>query len=633
MRQKKLLVMALFVVGLLISCSKDDGPSTANNAPEITNTIKTFTVAEDISDTAVIGKVTATDKDKDVLTFRIKTNSGNLFEINSSGELSLIAGKTLDFATIKVHTIVVEVDDKIDQDEAAFTINVTEVGIVNEAPIFDQETLVFEIEENITDSDVIGTVKATDDDGDDYSFSMPDDPLFMIFANGDIKLRSGASLDYETSTEHTFDVTVSDGFGNNTATVTITVLDVDETLAADPTSFVTTWTTPSDDFELIIGTNSELSYDFTIDWGDGTVEDLSALTEDPSHVYAKADTYTVAINGTFPAIQMYRFEEDQLIPSQQALIGIEQWGTIAWETFGAAFQNCANLEIYNAEDTPDLSIVEDLSSMFYGATLFNGDISDWDTSNVTNMGGMFSQATSFDGVIGNWNTSNVIDMSLIFLGAKSFNQDIGNWDTSTVVNMMGMFAGASSFNQYIGDWNTSQVTTMENMFTDADSFNQDISTKNNGASWNTSSVTSITAMFSGAAAFNQDIGNWDTSSVTRMDAIFYAAENFNQDLSSWDTSQITNMFFMFNGATAFDQNLAAWNIGNVTIMDSMLDNSGMSPQNYSDTLIGWAAQNPTNNGLNLGADGLQYLCVAVDAHDVLSSKWNITDNGLGEICP
>ena len=62
-----------------------------------------------------------------------------------------------------------------------------------------------------------------------------------------------------------------------------------------------------------------------------------------------------------------------------------------------------------------------------------------------------------------WNVTLVTDMSKLFFGMEKFNAPIDQWNTKEVTNMKGMFAGASSFNQPI-TMDTSQVTNMNNMF-------------------------------------------------------------------------------------------------------------------------------------------------------------------------
>jgi len=72
-------------------------------------------------------------------------------------------------------------------------------------------------------------------------------------------------------------------------------------------------------------------------------------------------------------------------------------------------------------------------------------------------------------------TTRVTDMSLLFNNNSVFNQDISSWDTSSVTDMNGMFYGATVFNKDIGSWDTSSVTNMSVMFRDASAFNQDLS--------------------------------------------------------------------------------------------------------------------------------------------------------------
>ena len=86
----------------------------------------------------------------------------------------------------------------------------------------------------------------------------------------------------------------------------------------------------------------------------------------------------------------------------------------------------------------DVSKITDMTSLFEG-TDFNGDISEWNVSNVKNMSVMFWACKSFDKDISNLDVSNVTDMSYMFSECESFNQDISNWDVSKVKNMNNVF--------------------------------------------------------------------------------------------------------------------------------------------------------------------------------------------------
>ncbi len=636
-----------------------------NQSPVMAN--QEFSVEQTITSTDEIGQVEATDPEDDDLTFSIATNDNDLFAISGKGTLTLAEGKTLDFDLASEHSITVSVSDGNTTTQAIITINVLEGVQDNQSPVMDNQE--FTVKEDIADTDEIGQVTATDADEDDtliFELTANDNDLFAISEMGMLTLAEGKSLDYETTTSHSITVSVTDGEETVEATIAITVENVADGIAADPASFVTKWKTEVDGESIKIGANSNYDYDFTIDWGDGTVEDIIASgVSGFEHIYETAGTYTVAIEGGFPSIYFFNPLLNGTTPEK--MMSLEQWGTIKWQSFLYAFRGCTNM-VYHATDTPDLSNVTNMFSMFYNTPSFNGDLSGWNTSNVTDMSQMFFHAPSFNGDLSGWNTSNVTDMSEMFYGTASFNREIGGWDTSNVTDMDNMFFGATSFNGDISGWNTSNVTKMTGMFTKATSFNGDI------GGWNTSNVTSMLEMFSSATSFNREIGGWntsnvinmagmfnntsfngdisgwDTSSVTNMSWMFYKATSFNGDIGGWNTSNVTLMTSMFEGATSFnsdisdwetgnvistldmflnaesfDQNLGDWNIGKVVSMNRMLYGTAMTPVNMTDTLIAWEAADNTPLSITLNISDIDLCESAADAYASLTGTygWSI----------
>ena len=105
-----------------------------------------------------------------------------------------------------------------------------------------------------------------------------------------------------------------------------------------------------------------------------------------------------------------------------------------------------------------------MQGMFKEARSFNGQIGNWNTSNVTNMQEMFSGAWAFDQPIGNWNTSKVTNMVNMFISARGFKQPIGNWDVSSVTNMGSMFRLALLFNQNLSNWCVTGISSTPSNF-------------------------------------------------------------------------------------------------------------------------------------------------------------------------
>ncbi len=461
---------------------------------------------------------------------------------------------------------------------------------------------------------------------------------------------------------------ISDFADNQLAT---DIAGVHISIFSDPSAFVTTWRIEEAGQQIKIRTNKDNGevYDYNVDWGDGRTS--SNLKADATFTYTHPGTYTVVITGEFPRLFLAAIQD---VP--QRLMSVEQWGTGKWSSFKQAFQEAHNMQI-NATDIPDLTNVVDMSEAFSGnhslnydfagwdvsevkdmsrmfnncyslegglstwnvgdvtdmrqmlnqTRVFKGDLSNWNVGNVTDMQQMFG-SSAFNGDISGWDVSKVTNMSLMFI-ASDFNGDISGWNVSAVEDMRSMFAANSAFSGDLSGWDVSSVTDMSSMFSLAESFNSDLS------DWNVSNVTKMNSMFRDAISFNGDVSTWNVSNVIQFYDMFNNARAFNQDVSGWDVSNSTRFERMFLAAGVFDQNLGDWDITGANAMTAMLDNSNLSIDNYTATLIGWAAQE-VRRGTSIGAQGLVYCNAGQEARDILTggdNVWRITGDARADICP
>ncbi len=387
-------------------------------------------------------------------------------------------------------------------------------------------------------------------------------------------------------------------------------------------SFITTWQTDNPGVScnscVTIPTFSGETYAYDVDWENDGVFDDFGVTGSITHDYLVPGEYSIAIRGDFPRIYF------NLGGDREKIISIEQWGNIQWSSMESAFAGCTNL-MGNAADTPNLSNVTELQSMFLGASSFNQDINAWDVSNITNMNGMFFQASNFNQSLNDWDVSNVINMINMFYEASSFNGNIADWDISNVNSMFGMFVRASVFNGDLSGWDVSNVQSLNNLFEDAISFNQSLN------AWDVSNCTDFSAMFFNASSFDQSLGSWNVGAGIEFQNMFEGASSFNQDLSNWNVANANRMSAMFRSASAFDHSLENWNLTSVNNNDlvfdgieAMLDNSGLSRNNYEATLNAWATNPNTPNNLELGALSLQYCDETGRNILLIDNTWTIT---------
>ena len=284
----------------------------------------------------------------------------------------------------------------------------------------------------------------------------------------------------------------------------------------------------------------------------------------------------------------WKSEEKKNIPitSNEQLLEVVQFGTVAWESMKQMFCRCKNMIFAADVDTPDLTKVSDMYEMFFGCSSFNQPLNNWDVSQVTKMNEMFVGCTSFNQPLEKWNVSKVTNMYGMFYDCHVFNQQLGEWNVSKVTNMGSMFRGCRAFNQPLNNWNVSKVTNMSDMFYDCSSFNQPLN------NWTVSQVTNMRVMFTHCHSFNQPLNNWDVSQVSNMNLMFARCHSFNQPLNNWNVSQVTDMGGMFAECHAFNQPLNNWTVNQVTDMSGMF--SGCT--SFNQPLEKWDVSKVTNMG-------------------------------------
>ncbi|MCT4615835.1 MAG: BspA family leucine-rich repeat surface protein [Marinifilaceae bacterium] len=196
-------------------------------------------------------------------------------------------------------------------------------------------------------------------------------------------------------------------------------------------------------------------YRCKIDWDDDEIYETETYNNS-QYDFKNAGEHRIHIIAETLELDPSKWSSEQ----KNMIIDIAQWGTVKWQSMRSLFSSCSNLKSFSATDKPNLSECEDLGFMFYKASSFNSDISNWDTSNITSMNAMFEGASCFNQDLTEWDTSNVENMETMFSAAKAFNGDISDWDVSQLENMAGMFEHTDNFDGNLSNWNFSSIQNM-----------------------------------------------------------------------------------------------------------------------------------------------------------------------------
>ena len=150
--------------------------------------------------------------------------------------------------------------------------------------------------------------------------------------------------------------------------------------------------------------------------------------------------------------------------------------------------------------------------------------------------------------------------------------------------------------------------------------------------WDVSNVTNMGNLFEQATNFNQSLDRWDVSNVTDMTFMFDGATSFNQPLDSWDVRKLEHFSYMFRDASSFNQSLGAWKLESLLGAVAAFFRSGMSCENYSYTLYGWATHPNTNEDVIFGLNEIPYSPDVAPYRDFLTDNlnWDFQGNdGVG----
>ncbi len=326
--------------------------------------------------------------------------------------------------------------------------------------------------------------------------------------------------------------------------------------------------------------------DFTIDWGDGTVEAYDGLEIHPngtgywqpmsgktySHTYASSGYYKISIGGNPQALEFgsnpssYGGIPDPLTSTNQDVLNaskirnLTQWGTHRWKRT-PNFKGCVFMDI-TAEDQP----------LYFGADSY----SDPEGNIIFNNNGKWQSNIEPGYYFENAGEINFEDCLLL----RNENNSITSWDLSDIFNKYSY--GSVSLNKTFK--NCKKYIPIN--FNNWTSYWSDNNLK----------ITSMVSTFEGCELFNGDIGNWPVEILANNNSIqfnkvFKGCELFNQDISSWDVSDVNSMYSTFDGCKSFNQDLSQWNVSNCTSFQSMFKDCELFNQNLNN----WA----NNNTLNL----------------------------------
>ncbi len=231
---------------------KGDAAYNCNRAPAVTPA-QSFTINDRVDDNAVVGTVVATDPDENTTLqdWQITGGTGaDKFAINgATGEITVSNRAAIDFDNTSSYTLQVSVSDGIARSAAEIiTIQLSHVPVITP----DQ---VFQINAQVSDNAVVGTVLATDKDENTslQGWQIDGGTGVQIFSinssSGEIRVANKSLINFDNP-HYTLQVSVTDG--TNRSNPGLIIIDIDHAPVITPSQVfeINEWVTDN----YIVGT-------------------------------------------------------------------------------------------------------------------------------------------------------------------------------------------------------------------------------------------------------------------------------------------------------------------------------------------------------------------------------------------
>ena len=342
---------------------------------------------------------------------------------------------------------------------------------------------------------------------------------------------------------------------------------------------ITEWNVSGDAGLTITLPVSGTGLNITVDWGDGTAIE-TITTEYPTHTYAQAGIYEIAVAGNCPEWGKISYQEfiafgetSRNYTYAKYLTNVIQLGEL--NAMKYIFAKCENLTRFKGEKliSPNtFANVNTMGYMFWGcANLKEIDLTNFDTKDVTDMNRMFGGCQSLVELnLTSLDTSKVTDMNAMFEGCKNLETlNISNLKTNLVKKMTYMFAGCVKLKTLdFSSFNTSNVTNMEWMFGNCANLE-----KLDLRSFNTNKVINMSFMFNNCGAKTIDVSSFNTANVESMHGMFQLTKVKQIDLSNFKTPNLKDMSSMFRLTNLESLDLSGFDTSNVTNMIGLFEYS------------------------------------------------------------